>query len=146
MTDNLHGFWKPDKQTREALRLDKPKKRRKRYKPRNRVKGNSRKAKICNLPSSEFYDTKQWKMLRFKVLAMYGRKCMRCDAVDVEMHVDHIKPRSKYPGLSLAIRNLQVLCKFCNEEKSNLHSTDYREESIARDLDRETWLAAIDRI
>ena len=42
------------------------------------------------------------------------------------LHVDHIKPRSKYPELALDPNNLQVLCKDCNLGKSNLYNTDWR--------------------
>lgn len=61
---------------------------------------------------------------------------MSCGAVDVEIHVDHIKPRSKFPYLSLTFENLQVLCKDCNFDKSNLHEEDYREDAAEYELDR----------
>jgi 5-methylcytosine-specific restriction endonuclease McrA len=35
------------------------------------------------------------------------------------MHVDHIKPRRKYPHLALVFDNLQVLCHDCNHGKGN---------------------------
>jgi 5-methylcytosine-specific restriction endonuclease McrA len=60
---------------------------------------------------------------------------MRCDAVDVELHIDHIKPRSRHPELSLTFSNLQVLCRSCNMEKWNHHATDYRDESLSRDFE-----------
>ena len=47
------------------------------------------------------------------------------------MHVDHIKPRSLYPDLELEFENLQVLCKYCNLEKSNKDEIDYRNNKIA---------------
>jgi 5-methylcytosine-specific restriction endonuclease McrA len=43
------------------------------------------------------------------------------------MHVDHIKPRWKYPELSLSFENLQVLCKDCNLGKGGWDETDWRE-------------------
>jgi 5-methylcytosine-specific restriction endonuclease McrA len=85
-----------------------------------------------------FYNSKQWQKMRIKVLAVYGRKCMKCDRVDGAMHIDHIKPRSKFPELSLTFDNLQVLCPDCNIEKWNYHATDYRDESAGRDLDLQT--------
>ncbi|RYZ77711.1 MAG: hypothetical protein EOP05_00795 [Proteobacteria bacterium] len=42
------------------------------------------------------------------------------------MHVDHIKPRSKYPHLELEFSNLQVLCRQCNFGKSNKYEDDFR--------------------
>jgi len=44
----------------------------------------------------------------------------------IVIHVDHIKPRSRYPELSLEIENLQVLCEDCNMGKSNVFETDWR--------------------
>ena len=76
-----------------------------------------------------FYQTKEWIALRNKALRKYGRFCMKCGKSHVEIHVDHIKPRSKFPELELDFSNLQVLCKSCNKEKSNLHCTDYRPKS-----------------
>ena len=48
------------------------------------------------------------------------------ESPNVELHVDHIKPRSKHPELELDINNLQILCKDCNLGKSNTDSIDYR--------------------
>lgn len=74
----------------------------------------------------EFYLTDAWKRLRLRAIAQYGLRCMKCSAINVEMHVDHIKPRSKYPEMELVFNNLQVLCRKCNLEKSNVDETDYR--------------------
>ena len=55
------------------------------------------------------------------------------------MHVDHILPRSKYPELELWFMNQQVLCKWCNWEKSNTDYTDYRDiEAILNKVNHET--------
>jgi 5-methylcytosine-specific restriction endonuclease McrA len=48
------------------------------------------------------------------------RRCRRCKLQiqdPNELTVDHIKPRSKYPGLALVLSNLQVLCRRCNSSK-----------------------------
>jgi hypothetical protein len=76
---------------------------------------------------SEFYKTNEWKDLRKRVFRRYGHRCMRCGHESKTMHIDHIKPRSKYPELELVFNNLQVLCKPCNMEKSNINENDYRE-------------------
>jgi len=73
----------------------------------------------------DFYMTRAWRDLRYRVLRTYGPKCMCCGASGV-MHVDHIKPRSKYPALELVFDNLQVLCEPCNMGKSNTDETDWR--------------------
>jgi len=75
-----------------------------------------------------FFRTIEWRALRAKTLTRYGRVCMHCgdDSPDTIFHVDHIKPRSKYPRLELDPDNLQVLCRGCNLSKSNLYETDLR--------------------
>lgn len=74
-----------------------------------------------------FYRSNDWLEMRAKVLKMFGRSCMKC-GVRKNIHVDHIYPRSKFIHLQLDITNLQVLCKCCNEDKSNIDYTDYRSE------------------
>lgn len=79
-----------------------------------------------NKKQNSFYLTSKWNTIRKKVLKHYGCVCMRCKANIEIMHVDHIKPRSKFPKLQYTLNNLQVLCKPCNELKSNIDFTDYR--------------------
>lgn len=79
--------------------------------------------------SDEFLLSWEWKKLRMKVLVKYGATCMCCGASKddgVRIHVDHIKPRSKFPKLALVEDNLQVLCDVCNQGKSNIDMTDWR--------------------
>ena len=73
-----------------------------------------------------FYETKEWKQLRFRVLVHYRRMCMACNATNKVLHVDHIKPISKYPHLRLDFENLQILCEDCNVGKSNVYKHDLR--------------------
>jgi hypothetical protein len=73
-----------------------------------------------------FYDSREWKELRYKAIKQHGRTCMACRTTDGVMHVDHIKPRSKFPDLELELSNLQILCADCNIGKSNKDSTDWR--------------------
>ena len=71
---------------------------------------------------SEFYQTFEWRQLRWKVLLESDKSCAMCGrtkAHGIILHVDHIKPRSKYPALELTQSNLQVLCEDCNIGKSN---------------------------
>lgn len=78
-----------------------------------------------------FFESHVWQKLRYETLKKYGRKCMVCFASNVELHVDHIKPRSKYPYLALDPSNLQVLCRFCNLGKSNRDEIDWREKNCS---------------
>lgn len=77
-----------------------------------------------------FFGSDQWQQLRQEVLKKYGKKCMKCGTKSKVMHVDHIKPRSKYPELKFDFTNLQVLCCDCNVKKSNIDETDYRNITI----------------
>ncbi len=56
------------------------------------------------------------KELRVRVLKEYHHRCVLCLATE-QLEMDHIKPMSK-GGLNV-FKNLQVLCKKCNREKSN---------------------------
>jgi hypothetical protein len=81
------------------------------------------------LNSMLFYESNDWKTLRYKAIVMYGNKCMCCGRSpkdNITIHVDHIKPKSKFPNLKYDINNLQILCHECNEAKSNIDQTDWR--------------------
>lgn len=66
----------------------------------------------------DFYKTREWRNLRWEVLEKYGGNCSICGRNNkdhgVIIHIDHIKPRSKYPELELKLDNMQVLCEDCN--------------------------------
>lgn len=82
---------------------------------------------------SNFLDSAEWKALRRKVVAHYGRTCMRCGSTPRNprhTQVDHIRPRKTHPELALEFDNCQVLCCRCNKIKGNKHSTDYRNRSL----------------
>lgn len=77
-----------------------------------------------------FLDSYEWRRLRMVVIKKRGRRCECCGATPADgvtvIHVDHIKPRKKYPELALAESNLQVLCGVCNHGKGNWDETDWR--------------------
>lgn len=77
------------------------------------------------IPTVNFYYSDAWRQLRYRVFKKYGRQCMVCGATG-KLHIDHIKPRSKFPKLELEMSNLQVLCEDCNMGKLNLDDTDWR--------------------
>lgn len=80
--------------------------------------------------SDDFYDSKSWLKVRYHRLVM-SRGCCECcgqgGSPDNPLHVDHIKPRSKYPEIALTVSNLQVLCQDCNIGKGDWDETDWRE-------------------
>ena len=105
----------------------------KEWKKKKSVAQSDRSKKKNELKKAEnltFFSSSDWLRLRVNVLEKYGSSCMMCGRNyredKVKIHVDHIKPRSKYPELALAMDNLQVLCHECNVGKGNRYETDYR--------------------
>jgi len=77
--------------------------------------------------TDSFYNTRAWLTVRYDALKKHGPQCCLCGAANgAKLHVDHIKPRSKFPELALRLDNLQVLCEPCNLGKSNRDETDWR--------------------
>ncbi len=95
-----------------------------------RGKKKAKRKKVSKLENKDFYLSREWRELRVRVLEKYECKCMMCGQSPkihgIVIHVDHIKPRSKYPELSLTFENLQLLCEACNLGKSNKYQTDWR--------------------
>lgn len=61
---------------------------------------------------------KQWKKQKYQ----QQQNCCSICKKKIELkgsHIDHIKPISKYPNLSLTLSNLQIACWQCNTSKSN---------------------------
>lgn len=77
-----------------------------------------------------FYLARRWRTLRYEALKIHGAACQCCGGTAKStgrpMHVDHIKPRSKFPELELTLSNLQVLCEDCNMGKGGHDQTDWR--------------------
>lgn len=89
-------------------------------------------------PARDFYKSREWASVRYAALLRSNGRCQCCGADPsggARLHVDHIKPRSKFPELALSLGNLQVLCELCNLAKSNLDITDWRrnEEKVPDD-------------
>lgn len=65
-----------------------------------------------------FYKSREWLEVRWKALKASDGCCVYCGrsrtSHGVVIHVDHIKPRSKFPHLALELSNLQVTCEDCN--------------------------------
>jgi len=82
--------------------------------------------------SSDFYWSDAWRRLRYQALRASNGECELCHMLPSRgkpLHVDHIKPRSKYPELELDPKNLQVLCYDCNLGKGNTDEIDWRRKS-----------------
>ena len=79
--------------------------------------------------SRSFYDTDEWRTVRYRVLRRDSGHCALCGTrggPSNPLQVDHIKPRSKFPNLQYDMNNLQVLCRDCNLGKSNKDQTNWR--------------------
>lgn len=77
----------------------------------------------------EFYDSWEWKRVRYDFLKGKNRRCQCCgsSAADgTRIVVDHIKPIRKYWHLRLESANLQILCDDCNKGKGSRDETDWR--------------------
>ena len=79
-----------------------------------------------------FWQSDEWRTLRYQALALNGRACLACGRDDQRLHVDHIKPRSRYPELSLELGNLQILCEECNLGKGAWDETDWRKPVLRK--------------
>lgn len=80
-------------------------------------------------PSGDpFFRCEGWMRVRYAALVRHKGRCMACGAsgANVRLHVDHIKPRARYPELALEISNLQILCEPCNLGKGCWDETDWR--------------------
>lgn len=130
----LYDYWKSANDAiAELSRFDRPTP--KKRKAKNRQARKHRKWK--NDPD-KFYDSQEWREIRYKALRKHAATCCCCGARasdGVRIHVDHIKPRSKYPRLELDIDNLQVLCEDCNFGKSNYYNDDWRVKMQCNDDD-----------
>ena len=71
--------------------------------------------------SERFHASDEWRRIRAFVLTRDGSRCALCGRSPfrhgIVVHVDHIKPRRKYPELALNPENLRVLCEQCNMGK-----------------------------
>jgi len=78
---------------------------------------------------ADFYTSAAWRVIRYKALLRSSGRCQCCGSrptPTAALHVDHIKPRSRYPHLALSLDNLQVLCSHCNLGKLAWDETDWR--------------------
>lgn len=124
------GLWKK-LATQGALYGTETARQRKRRKKKARPKNPAPVIRAKKKPPiiGDFYTSREWQDMRYKALVLHGAQCQCCGATrrdGVKLHVDHIKPRSKFPELELSLDNLQVLCEPCNMGKSNKDATDWR--------------------
>ena len=117
---------KSDIQHNPGLLLSKEKKRIKRLKKKMSWRKSNHPAENASVKTHWVYSNPKFRIMRYPILAKYNFKCLPCGASNTELHVDHIKPISKYPELAFSFNNLQVLCRDCNLSKSNNFEHDLR--------------------
>lgn len=76
-----------------------------------------------------FYKSKQWRMVRLRVLKRDNYECVNCrkegkvtlNRFDKHktLDVDHIKELETHPELRYDLDNLQTLCIWCHNKKHN---------------------------
>ncbi len=76
--------------------------------------------------SVSFYDSDEWRQIRYKIFERDGKICACCETKNGPFHVDHIVPRSHNRLRELDPTNLQVLCESCNLGKKAHFTTDWR--------------------
>jgi 5-methylcytosine-specific restriction endonuclease McrA len=80
---------------------------------------------------SNFYRSKAWRDIarkrRAETIRHWGRLvCERMPSHAGPFHVDHIKPRSRFPDLELDLNNTQSLCGLCNVRKGARRGFNWR--------------------
>src|SRR5262249_17914512 len=85
-----------------------------------------------SLSTKEFYQSWEWKRLRYDYIKDKERGCECCGAAPprVVINVDHIKPIRRYWHLRLEKANLQLLCEGCNMGKGSHDETDWRDNVV----------------
>ncbi len=61
---------------------------------------------------------------RAALVRLYGHFCVKCRRSDVKLTLDHIVPHAQ--GGRHDLGNLQLMCRPCNQTKSNTEAVDYR--------------------
>jgi hypothetical protein len=81
--------------------------------------------------ADDFFGSREWQKLRYQAIKKHGGLCQCCGAGRKQgkvIHVDHIKPRSKFPEFEWDLNNLQILCEDCNMGKGAWDQTDWRDK------------------
>ena len=84
---------------------------------------------------SKFYETQEWKSLRYKFIQSKKTEELVCQCCGKgpfsrenwkEMNIDHIKPVKKFWEERLNMDNLQILCWMCNRIKLNNYTEPFK--------------------
>lgn len=84
---------------------------------------------ITREQATEFYESREWKTVRYKAIRRAKGVCETCGAAPgngIYLNIDHIKPLRFFWSLRLDLENLQCLCSDCNTGKGNWDQTNWR--------------------
>lgn len=82
-------------------------------------------------PENErFRKTGAYSRWRKSVLIRDNYKCVNCGAVDVKLHVDHIKPFALFHELRLEVSNGRSLCIPCHRETDTYGVKKYTQKEL----------------
>ncbi|BAZ18741.1 hypothetical protein NIES4071_106260 (plasmid) [Calothrix sp. NIES-4071] len=96
-----------------------------------RVKFDMQKLENPEIEGIEYQQgTLQGYTLREALLEHWGRKCAYCDAVNVPLEIEHIRPKSK--GGSDRFNNLTLSCHQCNQTKNNQSIEEFLKHDSVR--------------
>ncbi len=99
---------------------------------RDKMRDASRKGEASELYTGGAYrDSRQlawdWQTkYRNRIITEHGGKCAQCASTE-DLQIDHIKPISTHPELSMEFSNVQILCNSCHKVKSVAESAAARQ-------------------
>jgi 5-methylcytosine-specific restriction endonuclease McrA len=85
-------------------------------------------SKETYIDTDAFYESWEWKRLRYNFLKAKARCCSCCGSTPSDgarIVVDHIKPIRLFWHLRLDPKNLQILCEDCNMGKGSQDQTNW---------------------
>ena len=71
----------------------------------------------CMQPGERFDGSTAHVAWREEARGRLPHECVWCGRSDERLQVDHILPKSRFPGLALEPRNAQRVCAWCNQRK-----------------------------
>jgi 5-methylcytosine-specific restriction endonuclease McrA len=108
----------------------------KKPKPKKIIRRESIKIPEVKIPENDikaFYESWEWKRVRYDFLKDKDRKCQCCGATPadgVRVVVDHIQPIRYFWQKRFDPTNLQLLCDDCNMGKGSRDETDWRNTPV----------------
>ncbi len=126
---HCRSVWRQQKKAKPLQTNNSKKKKKKKFVSIEIERMRSQRGVLVKKYGYNFYTSPEWLTLRYQALKEskgYCELCGRGKRDGARLHVDHIKPKSKYPHLKLDPKNLQILCAECNLGKGAADETDYR--------------------